>query len=331
MSRQGYSMFLVWIAVGVALAVGFVAAPAEAAHCALRHPARQIYEIFPEATNFRTVTGVVDPETVQEIETVSGLELRYSDRGKSTMCVVLGTDAIPVGFVQARSEIGRNGSIEIAWGLDLDLCVNRVLVQRSREPDSDLLLQAEFHGMVFGQSWRGLQDAAERFESSTSAHSRIIGTALDSGVMASLVVSSAFRDEVVEARMEGHARRVFPTGVITDVVPASALSQVLLEGLEPTQTWLGRIVDREGLPLGRVAISKFMRSEEWLDLVIVTSADGVIRHTSSSTKQNLSAASKLRALVGLSRDELPSGPTARFLQHSARELMQLCFATANAR
>ena len=55
---------------------------AYAANCALRNPDRQIYEMFPEATNYRSLVGKVDVSLKGTIEGKAGSSLtltRISD------------------------------------------------------------------------------------------------------------------------------------------------------------------------------------------------------------------------------------------------------------
>jgi len=78
---------------------------AHGANCALRNPDRQIYEIFPEATNYRSVVAIVDADLRQRIEQQLGSNLSKSDVGKHTAYLVL-KDSIPIGLVHARTEDG---------------------------------------------------------------------------------------------------------------------------------------------------------------------------------------------------------------------------------
>ena len=59
----------------VVLLILLIASTAYAANCALRNPDRQIYEIFPEATNYRSVVSAVGVEEVAFVKERFGLDL----------------------------------------------------------------------------------------------------------------------------------------------------------------------------------------------------------------------------------------------------------------
>ena len=122
----------------------------EAANCALRSPDRQIYEMFPEATSYRTVEANVDAAVKPVIEKALMSEISFSDLGKHVVYLIL-EDSIPVGFVHARSEIGKYGSVELVWAMDLDLTIRDFRVQRSREKQTKVIKSADFRDHMVGK------------------------------------------------------------------------------------------------------------------------------------------------------------------------------------
>ena len=120
----------------VVLFILLIVGTAYAANCALRNPDRQIYEIFPEATSYRTVVAVVDDKQVAKVKEQYGLDLPFTDRGKHSLYIVM-KDGIPIGFVHARVEVGVRGSVELVWAIDLDMRIRDFRVQRSREKHTD--------------------------------------------------------------------------------------------------------------------------------------------------------------------------------------------------
>ena len=67
-----------------------------AANCALRNPDRQIYEMFPEATNYRSLVGRVDLSLKGAIEGKAGASLSLNDLGKHTLYVVMKRSTLSV-------------------------------------------------------------------------------------------------------------------------------------------------------------------------------------------------------------------------------------------
>ncbi len=131
---------------GLSSAITFGAA---GANCALRTPNRQIYEIFPDATSYRTNEAQVEAELLLVIQEKVGSELTCSDVAKHTAYVVF-KDTVPIGFVHARTENGRRGSVELVWGLGLDMTIKDFRVQRSREDHDEAIKSDEFRAKLIG-------------------------------------------------------------------------------------------------------------------------------------------------------------------------------------
>ena len=129
---------------------------AHAANCALRNPDRQIYEMFPEATNYRSIVGKVDASLKGTIEGKAGSSLTLNDLGKHTLYIVMNRTN-PIGLVHARSEVGSRGSIELVWALDMNLNVKDFRVQRSRERNTGAIKAPGFREHLVGKDLQGLQ------------------------------------------------------------------------------------------------------------------------------------------------------------------------------
>ncbi len=138
--------------------VGVLAAPglAGAANCALRNPNRQIYQIFPDATRYRSVVVSVGDDVKRRIEEVLGSSLTQTDLDKHTAYVVF-KERVPIGFVHARTENGKLGSIELVWAMDLDLTIRDFRVQHSHENHTDLIETDAFRETMTGRDLAGLR------------------------------------------------------------------------------------------------------------------------------------------------------------------------------
>ena len=145
--------FLAFLCAALVLTTG---SAAYAANCALRNPDRQIYEMFPQATDYRSLVGKVDSSLKQTIEGKAGTPLTLNDLGKHTLYVVM-KKATPIGLVHAHSEVGGRGSIELVWALDMNLNVKDFRVQRSRERNTGVIKAEGFREHLVGKDLRGLR------------------------------------------------------------------------------------------------------------------------------------------------------------------------------
>ncbi len=170
--------------------------PTKGANCALRNPDRQIYEIFPEATSYRSVLGNVDSTLRSEIEEGVGGPISFNDLGKHTLYVVL-RRAKPIGFIHARSEIGRRGSLELVWALDLDLTVKDFRVQRSREKSTEIIKASNFRARLVGRDYQGLRQFLTA--GTRAADLEALQVPQEAGSIAQTVVHSGVKTLVITA------------------------------------------------------------------------------------------------------------------------------------
>ncbi len=131
--------------------------PANAeAFCALRDPQKSIYDLFPEATNYRSIVRVIDESTKQEVEArLPPQTLHFSELGRHTLYVALAGDKA-LGFIHVRSEASRWGLVEIAWALDLELRIIDFRFQRCRSTKKRLLQTENFRNQIRGKRFAEL-------------------------------------------------------------------------------------------------------------------------------------------------------------------------------
>ena len=229
---------------------------AHGANCALRNPDRQIYEIFPEATSYRSVVALVDADLRQRIEQQLGSDLSKSDVGKHTAYLVL-KDSIPIGLVHARTEAGARGSIELVWALDLGMNIKDFRVQRSREKHSNVIKADAFRQKMIGLDLAGIQSlltagnddidvAALQIPPSATT---IAHTVVMCAVKTRIITELAFPDSMQPARMLGLVHQYFPGTVkVTTVTvgtsdgspdPMQRGSLTILRAIGPQEKTLG--------------------------------------------------------------------------------------------
>ena len=199
--------------------VGVLAAPglAGAANCVLRNPVRKIYQIFPDATAYRTVVAPVDDDMKRRIERVLGSPLTQTDLDKHTAYVVL-KGGVPIGFVHARTENGKRGSVELVWAMDLDLTIRDFRVQRSREKHTDLIKTDAFRETMTGRDLAGLRtmltvgndDVNLSMLGLPQSARSIAHCVVLCGIKTRIITELAFADSFNPYRLHGLVYRYFP-------------------------------------------------------------------------------------------------------------------------
>ena len=128
----------------------------EAAICALRNPDRDVYVLFPEATNYKAFYRDLDSSKRKMIEDELGQSLDLNDVGTHTFYVIL-KDTVPIGFIHARAEWGSYGNVEVIWALNLDGSLKDYLIQRSRKRGTkevkEVVFRSQFSGKKLGDAF----------------------------------------------------------------------------------------------------------------------------------------------------------------------------------
>ena len=301
-------------------------AAVRAANCALRNPDRQIYEFFPDATSYRSIVAEVDRGLKSDIESRLGSQLALSDLGKHTVYIVL-KDKVPVGFVHARSEIGKSGSVELVWALTLDLAIKDFRVQRSREKHTKVIRSSGFRDRLAGRNLRelfevltdgntGVDEAALQIppEASTIAH-----TAVLCGAKCRLITEIAFRDAVHDARLLGNVYRFFPgTAKVTKiaapfsdeaVATVKRLTGSPVGQIDPESCTVLRALDHDGETIGVCVASTWSAHSAQPEIWWAVAADGVIREVIALGDLDDQAARAFSELSGKGLADLESGKT----------------------
>ncbi len=71
-----------------------LASPSYGANCALRNPDREIFDMFPNATRYRSEVGKVDVRIRDRVEDELGFKLAFSDLGKHSLYLVYSDDML---------------------------------------------------------------------------------------------------------------------------------------------------------------------------------------------------------------------------------------------
>ena len=122
----------------------------QAAICAFRNPDRDVFILFPEATNYKATYRDLDKSSRKSIEGKLGQPLDLNDVGTHTFYVIL-KDTVPVGFIHARAEWGTYGNVEVVWAFNLDGTIKDYMIQRSRETGTKEIKKEEFRSQFSGK------------------------------------------------------------------------------------------------------------------------------------------------------------------------------------
>ena len=280
---------------------------AHGANCALRNPDRQIYEIFPEATSYRSVVALVDADLRQRIEQQLGSDLSKSDVGKHTAYLVL-KDSIPIGLVHARTEAGARGSIELVWALDLGMNIKDFRVQRSREKHSNVIKADAFRQKMIGLDLAGIQSlltagnddidvAALQIPPSATT---IAHTVVMCAVKTRIITELAFPDSMQPARMLGLVHQYFPQAVKVTTISSGGPVSVDpsdIDGNKGSLTIL-RAIGPDERTLGVLVFTVWTAHPAQPEIWWAVSPDGVIREVLVVGSVGDQVREKFSALVG---------------------------------
>jgi hypothetical protein len=310
------------------------------ANCALRNPDRQIYELFPEATSYRTVCAPVNDTIRPALEARLGSPLARTDTGVHTAYLVL-NEGVPLGIVHARTENGRRGSVELVWAMDLDLTLKDFRVQRSRERQTDAIRSPAFRRNLLGRDSRGLRELMTQNNDDVNLSAldmppdvrSLTHTVVLCALKTILITELAFRDSLGPGRMLGSIHAAFPGTVSVNRLKdplgepvASEMARSL--GGAPTQidpeslTFL-RAIGAEDLTLGALVVSRWLghasRPETWWAI----SVDGVIRDIRLVGDVDRTVDAEFSSIRGRSAGELDGTDAA---SRCAREVLSMSAA-----
>lgn len=173
------------------------------AFCDLRDPTQQIYELYPNATAYRSLVDEVDQQVKQDVSDLLPFNLHARELGKHTLYVAL-EDEQPLGLVHVRSEASRWGLIEIVWSLDLDLKVQDFRFQRCRDRGCRALSQGEFNTLLEGKTLAELKSEfgpeadgpPPGLEAAVGAHIELASAVIRSAMKTLLITDLVWGQEI---------------------------------------------------------------------------------------------------------------------------------------
>lgn len=126
------------------------------AYCALRDPAPQIFELFPEATGYRSHVSTIDATVRDTVQSAVHFSLHARELGQHTLYSPL-KDEQPLGIVHVRSEPSEWGIMEIVWSISNDGAIRDFRFQRCRGTACRSDDIAALRGLVRGKTLESVQ------------------------------------------------------------------------------------------------------------------------------------------------------------------------------
>ena len=160
------------------------------AFCALRDPVTSIYQLYPEATSFRSIVRTVNETTRNHvINHLPNMSLHFSEMGRHTLYVAL-QDGKELGYVHVRSEKSQWGLVEVAWALNLDLSIHDFNFQRARNPSRHFIETPEFKSQLTGRNFSAMKTLMMQ---PFAEHAQPLFTDKDALQLASVVIQSGLK------------------------------------------------------------------------------------------------------------------------------------------
>jgi len=123
---------------------------AEEYKCIWRNPERTMMRIFPQASDYKTISKKISAENLEEIEEKAG-ELLPGQKEVFQYYELLDEDNESLGYIFASTQKGEYGAIEFVFGADKNGKIIGIYIQRSRERDKEFK-RKEFLDLFVGKA-----------------------------------------------------------------------------------------------------------------------------------------------------------------------------------
>ncbi len=120
-----------------------------AAVCVFRFPDRDVYKLYPKASNYKSVIKKIDKDAKGKIEALLGQPLDPDETELTFYEIYKGKEL--VGMIHPHAERGEYGTIEVVWAFTLDGKIIDFTIQRDREKKGKELNGQEFRKQFGGK------------------------------------------------------------------------------------------------------------------------------------------------------------------------------------
>lgn len=103
--------------------------------CVWRNPERTMTRIFPQARDYRTVNVRITPDQRKTIEDTVGYELLPGQQDQFQYFEMTDQEGRVIGIIIPSTQKGEFGAVEFVFGINTDLTIKDLYIQRARERD----------------------------------------------------------------------------------------------------------------------------------------------------------------------------------------------------
>lgn len=187
------------------------------AYCNLRDPETIIYDLYPDATSYKSIVRTVDENVRQHVSANLPFSIHFNELGKHTLYIPV-KDSKPLGIVHVRSESGSYGLSEIVWSLTPNMEVRDFEFQRCRSRARHYVESDEFKKQIIGMRFNELkalldssgQQIAEG-KLKVNENSKTMASALIRSALKTIAVSrSGWKREIAVVQPLFNVSQAFP-------------------------------------------------------------------------------------------------------------------------
>ena len=302
------------------------------AFCALRDPAKMIYEFYPEATSYKSIVRTVDDQVRQTVGSELPFSIHFNELGKHTLYVPI-KDSKPLGIVHARSEAGSHGLTEVVWSLTPNLEIKDFAFQRCRSRTRSAVESEKFKKQIVGKRFNDLRSLLSQDGQSLAPGKltpefqslQIATTVIRSSLKTISVSKSAWQKDLAVLQPLYNANQAFPQAaqirkidqpyddrVVAEfnrrfVTPSGNLgSSINRDGVMALQA-----VDRAGSKMGFVVKTPWSMGKQSINVWWTVTVGGEIKdvHADGGWPDAMTEQA-FRKVVGFNKDKLSECSTA---------------------
>ncbi len=307
------------------------------AYCALRDPVHQVYEMFPDATSYRSIVRTVGDNAREEVGKRLPFKLHYNELGRHTLYVPVQED-VPLGVVHVRSEESEWGLVEIVWAFNVDLQVVGFRFQRCRDPKRSTVESGAFLAKIKGKGIDQLlamlpEDGTKSGPRKHKKAEELASVTLRSALKTMVVTEAVWGQDVRTIQLLARSRNKFPQAAKVHLIENPYPPEVL-DKLNDQLGANGSTINHSTVDLVRLADSQettlgFLVRTDWKlggsvrALWWTVSADGKILGVETGDKASAQESKKdLDSVVGATIEKLGQCATAAEL--AALEILVVC-------
>jgi hypothetical protein len=158
--------------------------------CVWRNPERTMTRIFPDARDYRTVNAGITPDQRKVIEKIVGYELLPGQQDQFQYFEMMDQNGQVIGTIIPSTQKGEFGAVEFVFGMDTDLRIADIYIQRARERDQ-FFKERDFLDLFVGRSVQEKMSLDQLYNGNPTPGTRAVVTGLIKAMVAYDVLVAA--------------------------------------------------------------------------------------------------------------------------------------------